>query len=61
MGEKVKLPYVIDTFELNGQYHVDQRIESGDRRKKKAKRVYYERRKVGEQRRQYSKRISEKV
>lgn len=44
MGEKTKVPFISDTVEIDGIFYVEQRVEVRDRRKQKAKRVFYERR-----------------
>ncbi|MGR5095542.1 hypothetical protein ACPV5O_07370 [Vibrio maritimus] len=61
MGEKTKVPFISDTVEIDGIFYVEQRVEVGDRRKQKAKRVFYERRFQPDPRAQHGKHIDEEV
>jgi predicted ribonuclease YlaK len=60
VGEKTKITVVADTYEIDGVYLTEQR--SGvDRRQKKSKRVFYERRINSSPRRTTLKHIDEDV
>ncbi|MGR5178920.1 hypothetical protein ACPV4B_19425 [Vibrio parahaemolyticus] len=60
MGEKTKVPYISDTFEIDGVFYVEYR-KTEERRKVKSKRVFYERRSQPDPRTQNIKHIDEEV
>ncbi|MBY6197681.1 hypothetical protein [Vibrio hangzhouensis] len=60
MGEKTKVPYISDTFEIDGVFYVEYR-KTKERRKVKSKRVFYERRSQPDPRTHNIKHIDEEV
>ncbi|MGV2990166.1 hypothetical protein ACE1OE_21255 [Vibrio sp. E150_011] len=60
MGEKITVPAITETIEIDGVYYVEQR-EPQDRRKQHSKKVLYERRTSNDPRLKNIKHIDEEV
>ncbi|MFA0085234.1 hypothetical protein [Vibrio sp. 10N.261.51.F12] len=60
MGEKITVPAITETIEIDGVYYVEQR-EFQERRKQRSQRIFYERRSSDDPRLKNIKHIDEEV